>query len=342
MDAEEIKKEAKEALYWKSINDKIVQCTLCPNFCVLKPDEYGKCKARQNINGKLYTLVYAKPCSIALDPIEKKPLYHFLPGNEALSIATAGCNLHCKHCQNWEISQAFVWQVPFEKVSPESIVEHAKQAGVKIISYTYTEPTIFYEYMLDIAKIAKKEKIKNVMVTNAYINPEPLKELLKYMDAANIDLKSMKPEFYEQICDARLQPILEAIKIMHKKIWIEITNLIIPTLNDSDEDINSIIQFVKSLNKDVPLHFTAFWPAYKLEHLPPTEESTLLKAREKAIEQGLRYVYAGNIHNIETNTTYCWKCGKPVIRRIGFMVIENALKKGKCSYCNATIAGVWD
>ncbi len=338
----------KQALFYNKISEKekTVQCQLCPRFCVLKPGELGNCKVRKNINGKLYSLVYGRPCSLALDPIEKKPLYHFLPGERALSIATAGCNLHCKHCQNWEISQFGLDKVKSLEVKPEEVVKEAKKNKAEIISYTYTEPTIFYEYMIDICKLVKKvkkPKMRNTIVSNGFINPEPLKELCKYLDGANIDLKSIDDEFYRHICGGRVEPVLKAIKIMKEKdIWIELTNLLIPGLNDSTEQIEKLVWWIKkNLGRDVPLHFTAFYPTYKLLNLPSTSLSTLRKARNIALSKGLHYVYTGNLPDEEGSNTRCPKCGKTVIKRKGFEVIENNLKKGKCPECNEKIAGVW-
>ncbi len=331
----------KQALYWKKLKKKIIQCQLCPHFCIIKPGEVGKCKVRKNINGKLYSLVYGKPCSFNLDPIEKKPLYHFLPGQQAISIATPGCNLNCLHCQNYEISQAKPEEISSLNLMPKQIIEKTKQRA-KIISYTYTEPTIFYEYMLDISKLAKKEKIKNTIVSNGFINPKPLNQLCKYIDGANIDLKSINPEHYKKICQARLEPVLEAIKILHeKKVWLELTNLIIPSLNDSLAEIKKLIRWIKdNLGLDVPLHFTAFYPTYKLMNLPPTSIEILRKARQEAKKAGLHYVYTGNLPDEEGSTTFCPKCNQPAIKRDGFFVIYNNLKNGRCK-CGEKIAGVW-
>ena len=331
----------KEALYWEK-KGRSVQCQLCPHFCFLKVNETGKCKVRKNIDGKLISLVYARPCSIALDPIEKKPLYHFLPGEKALSIATAGCNLACGFCQNWEISQCNPEKIRGLELKPKAIVEETKKEKVKIISYTYTEPTIFYEYMLDICKLAKKAHIKNTTVTNGFINPEPLQELCKYLDGSNIDLKSINDEFYRRNCGARLEPVLEAIKIMHKEgVWIELTNLLIPGLNDSTEEITKLVDWVKkNVGLQVPLHFTAFYPTYKMINLPRTSLETLRKARRIALSKGLNYVYTGNLQD-EGNNTYCPKCKRILIKRNIFSIIENNLKKGKCPCCNEKIPGVW-
>ncbi|MEM4318387.1 MAG: AmmeMemoRadiSam system radical SAM enzyme [Candidatus Pacearchaeota archaeon] len=335
----------KEALFWEPLKDKekTIKCKLCPHNCLIVKDSYGKCRVRKNINGKLYSMVYARPCSIATDPIEKKPLYHFLPGQKTLSIATFGCNLFCLHCQNYEISHEFVESeiTKLKLVEPEKVVEKAKELGIKVISYTYTEPTIFYEYMYDVAKLAKKARIKNIIVSNGYIQEEPLKKLLKFLDGANIDLKSINNEFYLKVCKAKLEPVLKCLKIISKnKCWLEITNLIIPSLNDKDEEIEVLIDFVAGLGKNIPLHFTAFFPHYKLLDKPSTPEFILLKAREKALKK-LNHVYAGNIMNVEANTTYCTKCKKSLIKRFGFDVIENNVKKGKCAFCKTKIAGVF-
>ncbi len=333
---------AKEASYWKKFGEGRVQCQLCPHLCLLEEGETGRCHARQNQQGKLMSLVYGKPCSIALDPIEKKPLYHFLPGEKSLSVATAGCNLTCGFCQNWEISQCGPEKVSLA-VKPEEIIKEEKKRKAKIISYTYTEPTIAYEYVSDIAKLAGEKKLKNTTVTNGFINPEPLKELCKYLDGSNIDLKSMDDEFYRQVCGARLKPVLESIKIMQEKgVWIELTNLLIPGLNDSTEQITRLIDWIrKNLGFNVPLHFTAFYPTYKLIKLPRTSLATLKKARRIAIGKGLKYVYTGNLQDDEGNNTYCPKCREMLIKRRFFDVVENKLKKGKCFNCGQGITGVW-
>jgi len=327
----------KEALFYKKLKHA-VQCQLCPHFCTLKDGERGKCHVRENQNGKLISLVYGKPCSLALDPIEKKPLYHFLPGELALSIATIGCNLNCKHCQNWQISQAEPDE-SIRTIKPEEIIKEAKEKNVKIISYTYTEPTIFYEYMLDIAKLARKQGIKNMIVSNGFINPEPLRKLCKYIDGANIDLKSIDDKFYKKICEGRVGPVLESLKILKQEgVWIELTNLLIPGQNTDEKHIKKIVRWIReNLGEDTPLHFTAFYPCYKLSDVPATSIETLRKAK-KIAEKKLKYVYTGNIQ--EGNDTYC-KCGNLLIKRHLFSIIENNLKAGKCGKCNRKIHGFW-
>ncbi|MCL6500682.1 MAG: AmmeMemoRadiSam system radical SAM enzyme [Candidatus Pacearchaeota archaeon] len=334
--------EQKEALYYEKLREKIVRCKLCPRFCTIKPKERGNCGVRENIDGKLYSLVYGRPCSIALDPIEKKPFFHFLPGQQALSVATAGCNLHCLYCQNWEISQCRPEKTASFSMSPERVVEEATARGVKIMSYTYTEPTIFYEFMFDMAKMARKLDLKNTSVTNGFINPEPLAELCKFLDASNVDFKG-SDEFYRKLSGAWRKPVEEALKIMQeKKIWIELTTLIIPGYNDKKGDIREIIIWVKNnLGVDVPLHFSAFYPSYKMFSVPPTRPEIVIKAREMAMEEGLNYVYTGNFPDKEGSTTFCPKCKKPVIIRQGFTVEKNKLRQGKCPECNEKIAGVW-
>ncbi|MEM3405676.1 MAG: AmmeMemoRadiSam system radical SAM enzyme [Candidatus Pacearchaeota archaeon] len=333
----------KEALFYNKISKKIVQCRLCPNYCTLNEGEKGKCNVRINKNGKLISLVYERPCSLAIDPIEKKPLFHFLPGKKTLSIATFGCNLKCKHCQNYEISQLTNNVISF-KVKVKDVVKYAIKNKSKIISYTYTEPTIFYEYMLDICKEANKSKLRNVTVTNGYINKEPLLKLCKYIDASNIDIKSIKNEFYETICNAKLNPILESIKLMKKEgVWIELTNLIIPGFNDSDEEIFKLSSWVLSnLGDEVPLHFSAFFPNYEMLNIRPTPKEKVIRAREIALSLGLKYVYTGNINFEEGETTYCPDCKKPLIIRRRYNIIENKIKRGKCPFCKREIAGIWD
>jgi pyruvate formate lyase activating enzyme len=333
----------KEADYYKKLKDENVQCILCPKNCVIKKDSYGFCNARKNIDGKLYSIVYSNPDAVHVDPIEKKPLYHFMPGSKALSIGTIGCNLECKHCQNWTMSRAKPEEIVTQNISPEEIVEIAVEKGCKIISYTYNEPTVFFEYMLDCAKIAKKKGIKNVIVSNGFINEEPLKELCEYIDGANIDLKAFNNKFYKDTCSAWLEPVLESLKILkQRKIWLEVTNLIIPTLNDDLKEIKKMCLWIKeNLGTEVPLHFTAFYPCYKLLKIPGTNLEILKKARKIALNTGIKYSYVGNVFAAEENNTYCPKCGKLLIERSGFSVIKNNIKNSKCS-CKEKIPGVFE
>jgi len=285
----------KEAMYYRKLKDKKVQCILCPRKCIILNGKYGECGVRLNKDGKLFSVLYGKPCSANVDPIEKKPFYHFLPGSLSFSIATVGCNLHCKNCQNWEISQAKPGEIPHLELSPKEVVKNAISHGCESIAYTYTEPIVFYEYMLDTAKLAQKKNLKNVLVSNGFVNPGPLKKLCKYLDAANIDLKSMRDEFYRKICDAWLEPVLKSIKILCKeKIHVEITTLIIPGENDSKEEIEKIAKFISGVDKKIPWHISRFFPMYKMNDKKATPFDTLEKA-EKIGKKYLRYVYIGNV-----------------------------------------------
>lgn len=333
----------KEAMHYKKLKDSIVQCQLCPNFCTLKNEEYGKCRVRQNIKGKLYALSYGKACSTAIDPIEKKPLFHFLPSSEIFSIATAGCNMRCFWCQNWEISQSKADEVPYKKLEPKEIVRRAVQSGCKSIAYTYTEPTIFYEHTLEIAKLAKRKGLKNVTVSNGYVNKEPLEELYKYIDAANIDLKGFTEEFYQRYCGARLKPILETlINIRRMQVHLEVTSLIIPKLNDDMKLIKKMCEWhAKNLGTETPLHFSRFFPSHLAMSIKITPEPTLEMAYNTAKKAGLKYVYVGNIKTKDKENTYCPNCGELVIERLIFDVIHNNISKGKCPKCKTKIEGVW-
>lgn len=292
----------------------------------------------------MYSLVYGKVISISVDPVEKKPLYHFLPGNDTYSFACPGCNFRCEHCQNYEISQ-----MPRDKqvilgdeLTPKEIVNDALAQQCKSISYTYTEPTIFFEFAYDVAILAKKEGLKNIFVTNGYISEEPLRTIAPYLDAANIDLKGFTEEFYRKTCGARLEPLLESIKLYKELgIWIEIATLIIPDLNDSEEELRQAARFIKGVGEEIPWHVTAYYPAYKMRK-PPTPPETLRKAREIGLKEGLRYVYEGNVPGEKGGNTYCYKCGETLIRRYGFNVLENKIKNSKCPKCGTTIDGLFD
>ncbi len=319
------------------------QCQLCPKYCNLAIGERGNCRVRMNIDNKLQTLVYGNPCSIHVDPIEKKPLYHFLPATGAFSLATAGCNLHCKYCQNWQISQSNPENTHNYDMPPKRIVEEAIKANCKTIAYTYSDPTIFYEYTTDIAKIAHQHNLKNALVTAAYINQPPLLEIAPLIDAANIDLKGMSDDFYRKMSDGTLQPVLDAIITMKKKnIWIELTNLVVPTWNDSETDFELLAKWIfNELGADVPLHFSRFWPRHQLKNLPPTPVETLLLARDIALKTGLHYVYLGNVPSENTNNTYCPHDNKLLIRREGYRMLEYNIENGKCKHCQTSIAGIW-
>lgn len=321
---------------------KIVQCELCPNGCVLDINEVSRCRTRINKNGTLYSLVYGKPCAVHIDPIEKKPFSHFLPGTTAFSIATAGCVLQCKFCQNWQISQARPEDTDTYDLPPDKVVQNAISYKCKSISYTYTEPTVFYEYMYDTAIIAKKKGIKNTMHSCGYINEKPLRKLTKYMDAANIDLKGFSEDFYAKNCNGSLKPVLNSLIVLKQEnVWLEITNLVIPTLNDDMKQIKEMCKWImKNLGSDVPIHFSRFFPHYKLMNLPPTPLEILIQARKTAMDVGLKFVYIGNIRH-EAESTYCPECKKMLIERIGYFIRQNNIKNGECGFCGNRIPGVW-
>lgn len=341
--AEQSTQQFKEAMFYKKLDGKKVVCLLCPRYCIIANGKRGFCRNRENRNGKLYTIVYGKPCSIGKEPIEKAPFYHFLPGSERITLATVSCNQRCKYCQNWEISQVSLEDRYHYDAMPEDIVAIAKKYNVKIICFTYTEPIVFYEYMYDIAKLARNEGIKTAVVTGGFINPEPLKELCKVVDAIKIDLKGFDEKFYEDICGSQLQPVLDACQIVKEtKTHLEIVNLVVPTLNDDTAKIRQMCVWLKeNLGDDVPLHFTRFSPAYKLTNLPPTPITSLENAIKIARRVGLKYVYIGNVPGHEANNTYCPNCKKLLIKRIGFTVIKNNIKNGQCPFCKTKIPGIW-
>jgi len=331
----------KQALWWVKQKDAI-KCFLCPRNCVILEGQKGFCGVRENRKGKLYSLVYGKATGIQTDPIEKKPLYHFLPGKSAFSIGTVGCNLVCQQCQNWTTSQAKPEDIHAYEITPKQIVEKAKQEHCATIAYTYNEPTVFAEYALETAKLAHKAGIKNILVTNGFTGPEAVQDFCKFIDGVNVDLKFFDNKSYKKYAGAWIEPVLENIKTYHKKKkWVELTNLIIPTINDEMSQIKEMLVWIKeNLNTDVPLHFSAFYPSYKLQDMPPTSAATLMNARKTALEMGMKYVYIGNIVTTDEDNTYCPKCGKLLIERMNFTVLQNNLKKGKCS-CGEKIPGVW-
>lgn len=320
-----------------------VQCGLCPKECVIEPGQSGECRVRINIDGVLRTVVYGYPCSIHIDPIEKKPLSHFLPASKVLSIATVGCNLHCKNCQNWEISQANPEESKAMLWPPEKLVELTKYHRCPSLAYTYTEPVIFYEYTYDTAKLAREANIRNVLVTAGYINEGPWKRLLEYVDAANIDLKGMSDDFYIRVCSGTLKPVQKALVAAKTSgVLVEVTNLIIPTLNDKPEQIRELVRWVKAnLGGETPLHFSRFFPRYKMRHLPATSLKRLDMAREIATSEGLDYVYVGNIVSKTGQNTYCPSCKSLLIERSGYTILQNRLKEGRCPDCGKEIYGVW-
>lgn len=333
----------KEALFYRKIDEETVQCQLCPNQCRLSNGQRGFCRAREPKDGKLYSLVYGLPCSVHIDPIEKKPLFHFIPGTPIFSIATAGCNFRCKFCQNWSISQFPPEETYNYKLSPQDIIEQAIKGKSPSIAYTYTEPSIFYEYMLDTAKLAKLRGLKNMYHSNGSLNQKAVEELSLYLDAANIDLKGFTQDFYTEVCAGYLETVLNTLKTLKQnRVWVEITNLVIPTLNDDMEEIRQMCIWIKeNLGPDVPIHFSRFWPQYKLTHLSPTPVETLEKARAIALDVGLNFVYIGNIPGHLGENTYCPQCKKVIIQRRGFSVLSNDVVGGRCKFCSRQIPGVW-
>ncbi len=335
----------KVAKWWKVQPNGKILCTLCPRYCTIGEGQKGFCFIRENIDGTLYSTGYARPTGFAIDPIEKKPLNHFLPGTEILSFGTAGCNLGCKFCQNWHMSKAKVDEINSLYAEPRDVVALAKRYGVPSIAYTYNDPTIFGEYVIDISRLAREEGIRSVMVTAGYITEEARKEVYQFIDAANVDLKAFTEEFYHKLTFSHLQPVLDTLLWLRNEtdVWIEITTLLIPGLNDSEEELHKLSEWVaKNLGRETPIHFTAFHPAFKLTDRPPTPYSTLKRAREIAIEEGLYYVYVGNVHDTEGQTTYCPHCGKPLIKRDWHTVTMNMVtKEGECPYCGTKIAGVF-
>ena len=332
----------KEAYLYKKIKDKKVQCRNCAHHCVIENRKRGICGVRENIDGKLFALNYGKACALNIDPIEKKPFFHFLPGSQSLSIATVGCNFRCFSCQNWSISQSSKPDRPVlgEDLPPEEIVELAKKKHLPSISYTYTEPAVFSEYALNTMKLAKKEGLKNNWVSNGFWSKELFDLISPHLDAANIDLKSFENEFYIKYCGGRIEPVLETLKrLKSKKIWVEVTTLIIPTLNDKEEIFENIAKFIKNnLGPETPWHVSQFSGqiSWKLQHLPDTPSSTLQIAREIGLKTGLKYVYTGNIPGLAGEGTYCPKCGVKMIDRQGFF-IERYDKNGKCSKCGEVL-----
>ncbi len=320
-----------------------VRCNLCPHRCIIAAGERGTCRVRENRGGRLYSMVYGNPCAVHVDPIEKKPFYHFLPTAATFSIATAGCNLRCLYCQNWTISQVPPEETENVDLPPEEVVRAARAYQAPVIAYTYSEPSVFYEYMLATAQAGRKAGLRSVVISAGFINPEPLRRLCDAVDAIKIDLKGYDEDFYRTVCGGELQPVLEAIRtIFQAGIHLEIVNLVVPTLNDRMDQLRALAHWIaEELSPDIPLHFSRFFPQYKLANLPPTPVETLAKARELAIEEGLRFVYVGNVPGDPGNNTYCPGCGRAVLVREGFAVREYHLNGDRCEYCGTRLPGVW-
>jgi pyruvate formate lyase activating enzyme len=334
----------READYYEKLDDKTVRCLLCPRKCVVPEGQSGFCRARRNSNGSYYNAVYGKVCAGHVDPIEKKPLFHFLPGTTAFSIAAVGCNMTCKFCQNWEISQARPEDVEASDLPPDKVAARAIAYESPTIAYTYTEPIVWFEYVKDTSAAGHDRGLKSVMISAGYINAEPLAELAVELDAIKIDLKAYDDGFYHDICSTSLQPVLDTlVGIREKGTWLEIVNLIIPTLNDDDEHIDGLCKWVvENLGTDVPVHFTRFYPMYKLTNLPPTSLDSVVKAREIALARGIKFPYVGNVPSGHPGeSTYCPGCGKVAIQRAGYTVLSINIKDGKCASCGVPIPGVW-
>jgi pyruvate formate lyase activating enzyme len=321
----------------------IIKCLLCARECVIKNGERGKCRARINVNGELRSLVYGRPVAIHIDPIEKKPFYHFLPGSDAFSFATSGCPLRCKFCQNWEISQSKPEDFKTAFIPPSGMVESAIAKRSPIVAFTYNEPTVFMEYLADTAALAKRQKLRPVLVSCGFMKSEPLAEMCRLLDAIKIDLKGFSPDFYRNVCNADIQPVLNSIRQVAKSgIHLEIVNLVVPTLNDSEKMQNGLVEWVLGeIGPDVPIHFTRFHPDYQLINLPQTPIATLERFRDYAMSKGIHYAYVGNVPNHPGNNTYCPQCGKVVIQRSSIFLTGIHMDNGKCKSCGKAIAGVW-
>ena len=321
-----------------------VQCELCPKACLLQPGQSGDCRVRVNLDGRLVAVTYGYPCAVHIDPVEKKPLYHFHAGTAALSLATAGCNLHCLNCQNWEISQADPDTVPASELLPDQVAALAEKHQCLSVAYTYTDPVVYYEYAVDCCRKVRAASRKNIMVSAGYINRRPLEELCKVTDAATIDLKAMSDKFYRDVCGGTLKPVLAALETYKNcGVWLEVSNLVLPTMNDRDEDFRHLAAWIKgNLGADTPLHFLRFFPQYRMRELPPTQEATLVRAREIAVDAGLKYVYIGNLAQADAAVTRCPQCGQMVVERTGYRLKTNRLRQGRCPDCGTAIAGVWE
>lgn len=337
-----------KAKFFNRLDNNRVQCTLCPWKCVTSPGQRGICRVRENRGGEYYTLVYGRASALHVDPIEKKPLFHFKPGTAALSLGTAGCNLRCKDCQNWQLSQRTPEQLRAEgawhDAPPQTLVSKAKHNNIPTIAYTYNEPIVFYEYMYDTAKLGRSHGLKSVMISAGNINKTPLYALAPYLDAIKIDLKGFTEDFYREYTSGKLEPVKQTIKrIISIGTWLEIVYLVVPGLNDDPDEIRRMADWLLKVGgEDLPLHFSRFYPAYKLTNIPPTPIDTLRKCRKIAMDAGLNYVYVGNVPGTDIVSTYCPNCGKTVVQRSGFRVLSNNVKgNGHCKFCGHKIAGIW-
>ncbi|MDD4915928.1 MAG: AmmeMemoRadiSam system radical SAM enzyme [Methylococcales bacterium] len=332
--------------YWHTLEDGRAQCDLCPRFCKLHEEQRGLCFVRQNLGGQIVMTSYGRSSGFAIDPIEKKPLNHFLPGTSVLSFGTAGCNLACKFCQNWDISKSREMDSLMSSASPQAIAQAAKDQGCRSVAYTYNDPVVFHEYALDTAQACRELGVKSVAVTAGYVCPAPRAEFYQWMDAANVDLKAFSEDFYYKITGGHLQPVLETLEYIRRetKVWLELTTLLIPGENDSEAELQALTQWVvEKLGPDVPLHFTAFHPDWKMLDKPQTPPATLLLARRIALDNGVRYAYVGNVHNKNADSTYCHQCGQLLIGRDWYLLSDwNLDAQGRCNACGAECAGLFD
>jgi len=333
----------KEARYYEKLPNGKIRCQLCPWECMVNPGERGHCDVRENQGGIYCSLVYGRIATYHNDPIEKKPFFHFLPGSQAFSLATAGCNVDCKFCQNWELARRKPEEIPNVSFLPADVVRYATRWDCSSIAYTYNEPTIFTEFILDVASEGRKQGVKSVLVSNGFINKKPLLDLCRVVDAYKVDLKAFTEEYYRDVVHGRLSPVLDTLATLTSQgVWTEIVYLTVPTLNDDEKSIREMVVWIrKELGPDVPLHFSRFYPQYKLKNLPPTPISTLEKLRRIALDGGLHYVYMGNVPGHEAENTYCPRCRKMIIGRQGYRIFENNVLDGKCRFCGQAIAGRW-
>jgi pyruvate formate lyase activating enzyme len=332
-----------EARHYKKLPEGGIECGICPRHCRITDLERGYCGVRENRDDTYYTLVYGLPCAVNIDPIEKKPLFHFYPGTTAFSLATAGCNANCKFCQNWDISQVRPEQTNNFSLPPKAIADVCVARNVPIIAYTYSEPVVFYEYMYDTAKIGQERNIKSVMITAGYIDEQPLAELMPHLDAIKVDLKSIREDYYKKIVNGELKPVLDRlVQIKKAGVWLELVYLVVPTLNDTDDEFKELSTWIKTyLGTDTPIHYSRFHPQYLLKNLPPTPEDTLQKAHDISKAEGLEFVYLGNLRGHPAESTYCPKCGKVLIERFGYRIAQNNLKGNQCKFCNRIIPGLF-
>ncbi len=336
-------KWSREGHRYKKLSDNKVVCGICPNRCILAEGDRSVCRSKVNMGGKLYSLTYGNPCAVNIDPIEKKPLFHFKPKSKAFSVATAGCNFRCLNCQNYEISQAKPDEVRHYELFPQDVVNETQRAGAECIAYTYSEPITFYEYMIDTARLARQNNIYNLLISNGYINRKPLLELCQVLDGANVNLKSVSDDIYRKLNGGRLQPVLNTFKTLHEQgVHFEITNLVVPGYVDDDDMAKEMCHWIlTNLGPDYPLHFLRFFPRYKLNRIPPTPVSTLERFRKLALREGIHYVYIGNVPNHEGNHTFCPNCKNLLIKRLGYFIPDYNLTGNRCKFCNTVIPGVW-